>query len=135
MDVLAAAEAATRRGELAAAAELYERVVDTPPASGEPAAVASAVNGVAHFQAMVALLGSGEESGAREHLDALQERDPDAPFARLATQVWDQYGMTGDVRSACASARQQLASQAAPVIATLRSAGATLDADVLCRLP
>ena len=35
-------------------------------------------------------------------LAELQKRDPSAPLARLGSQLYDQYGMTGQLRGACA---------------------------------
>ena len=48
--------------------------------------------------------------------------------------MWDQYGMTGQVRSACAQIQPQVASQAGPVYAALRADGVTVDAGNLCGL-
>ena len=66
---------------------------------------------------MVSLLADGREDDAKAQLDALQQADATAPFARLANQLWDQYGMVGSLRGACAQVQPQIASQA----------GATLD--------
>ena len=74
--------------------------------------MAVVVTNFAHFRAMVTLLAAGDEDQAREHLDALRDRDANAPLTRLAIQVWDQYGMTGSIRAACAQAAPQVASQA-----------------------
>ena len=130
--MLLAANAALARGDTQQAAGFYERVVNTPPSNDEGTASATVVTSFAEFRAMVTLLANGQEDQAREHLDALQKRDPDAPLARLATQIWDQYGMTGQVRSACAQARPQVASQAGSVLTALQSAGVTIDANNLC---
>jgi tetratricopeptide (TPR) repeat protein len=132
VETLNAANAALASGDLASATGLYKRVINTPP-TGESADVAAAVTAFAHFQAMVALLATGREDDARAHLDALQKSDPAAPFARLAAQLWDQYGMVGQLRGACAQLQPQIASQAAPTLATLQSAGVSVDAASLCR--
>jgi hypothetical protein len=134
VDVLTAANDLFRSGNLAGAAELYDRVINTP-ATGEAAALSSAIEGLAHFRAMVALLGAGDEAGAREHLQALQERDATAPFTRLSAELWDQYGMTSDLRAACAAVRPQVRSQAGAMLATLQGAGLTVDPDTLCSVP
>ncbi len=132
VDVLLAANAALARGNAREAAGLYERVANTPPAPDEAAAAAVVVTNFAHFRAMVALLAAGEEAQAKEHLEALQDRDANAPLTRLAAQVWDQYGMTGSVRAACAQAAPQVASQGAGVLAALRAEGVAVEANGLC---
>jgi hypothetical protein len=130
--VLQTANAALAQGKFQDAAGLYERVANTPPAADEQAAAAAALTSFAQFRAMVTLLAAGEEDQAREHLDALQDRDANAPLTRLASQVWDQYGMTGSVRAACAQAAPQMASQGASVLTALQAAGVSVDANTLC---
>jgi hypothetical protein len=132
VDTLNAANAAFASSDLTTATGLYERVVNTPP-TGEQPDVASAVTSFAHFRAMVTLLAAGHEDEAHTHLDALQKMDPNAPFARLASQLWDQYGMIGQLRGACAQLQPQIVSQAGPTLATLQAAGATVDPATLCR--
>jgi hypothetical protein len=134
VELLNAASGAYRAGDARAAGELYERVLNTPPTAGESAELTRALDDLAHFRAMLALVASGDESGARAHLEALRERDPNAPLARLAAQFWDQYGMTAQLRAACAQLQPQLA-QAAPTLATLAAAGVTLQSDALCAAP
>jgi hypothetical protein len=133
--VLNAATAAFQRGDAATAAELYQRVVNTPPLPSEQAAATAAIDGFARFRAMLALLQTGHEAEAREQLDALQARDTQAVFARLGSQLWDQYGMTGQVRAACAQLRPQVASQAGAVLATLQNLGVSISPDTLCSVP
>jgi hypothetical protein len=132
--VLNAANAAFQRGNMTDAAQLYERVVNTPAAPSEPAATQTAVTDFAHFRAMIALLADGEEDQAKEHLEALQSRDQQAPLTRLASQVWDQYGMTAQIKSACAQAQAQ-APQAAPVLTALQAAGVSVEPTTLCTVP
>jgi hypothetical protein len=81
---------------------------------------------------MVTLLADGREDEARAHLDALQARDANAPFARLGSQLWDQYGMTGQLRGACAQLQPQIASQAGPIVTTLQGSGVIVDPQTLC---
>jgi tetratricopeptide (TPR) repeat protein len=131
VETLNAANAAFRSGDLKTAAGLYDRVINTPP-SGEAAALTQAINDFARFRAMVTLLADGREDEAHTHLDALQARDANAPFARLGNQLWDQYGMTGQLRGACAQLQPQIASQAGPVLTTLQASGVTVDAQTLC---
>jgi tetratricopeptide (TPR) repeat protein len=131
VETLNAANAAFRSGDLKTAAGFYERVINTPP-SGEAAALTQAINDFARFRAMVTLLADGREDEAHIHLDALQTRDANAAFARLGNQLWDQYGMTGQLRGACAQLQPQIASQAGPVLTTLQASGVTVDAQTLC---
>jgi hypothetical protein len=132
IDVLLAANDALARGNAPQAASLYERVANTPAAADETATGAMMVSDFAHFRAMVALLAAGQEDDAREQLDMMTERDATAPLTRLGSQVWDQYGMTGSVRSACAQAKPQFASEAGPVVTALQGLGVDLDANNLC---
>jgi hypothetical protein len=132
IDVLIAANEALSRGNAQQAAGLYERVANTPAAPNETAAAATVVSEFAHFRAMISLLEAGREDDAREQLDILRDRDADAPLTRLAAQLWDQYGMTGSVRAACAQARPQFASEGGPVVTALRGLGLDLDAASLC---
>jgi hypothetical protein len=127
-----AANAAFDRGDSATAAQLYERVVNTPPSPSETAELRSAIDGFARFRAVASLLASGREADAREQLDALQQRDQVAPFARLAAQLYDQYGMTGQLRAACAQLRPQIESQAGPALAALQAAGVAINPATLC---
>jgi hypothetical protein len=134
VDTLNAANDAFTRGDVASAAGLYERVLNTPP-TGEAAASTSVINQFAHFRAMLALLISGREDDAHAHLDALQKLDPSAPLARLASQLWDQYGMVGQPRGACAQLQPQIASQAGPTLSMLQTLGVMVDAGTLCSVP
>lgn len=135
VDVLNAANAAYQRGDANAAAELYLRVINTPPAPGEDAATAAAVQDFADFRGMVALLAAGREDEARARLDDLQSRGAGSPFARLGAQLWDQYGMTGQLRGACAQVQPSVATQAAAPLAVLAAAGVTIDASAMCSVP
>jgi hypothetical protein len=134
IDTLNAANAAYRSGDLKTAAGLYDRVVNTPPGSAEGSA-AVVVDDFAHFRAMLALLADGREDEAHTNLQALQKRDSTAPLARLGTQLWDQYGMTGQLRGACAQLQPQIATQAGSVLGTLQGLGVSVDAPTLCGVP
>ena len=120
---------------MATAAALYERALNTPPTAQESPETRAAIDDFAHFRAMLALLIAGRETEAREQLDQLQARDANAPLARLGTQLWDQYGMTAQVRGACAQLAPLVASQASQVLATLTSAGVNIEANSLCTVP
>jgi hypothetical protein len=133
--VLNAAETAFRSGEPGAAAALYERVTNTPPSPGESADGSMAIVDYAYFRGAIALLAAGREDDARAQLDALQAHDPSSPLARLGAQLWDQYGMTAQLRSACAQLQPQLASQAAPVLATLTAQGVDIQPERVCSVP
>jgi hypothetical protein len=134
VEVLNSADTAFDRGDLANASGLYERVLNTPP-TGEQATQTAAIDGLAHFRAIVALLALGREDDAREHLDALQQADATAPFARLGAQLWDQYSMVGGVRGACVQVQPQVASQAGPTLQMLQAMGVNVDAQTLCSVP
>jgi hypothetical protein len=137
VETLNSAAAAFASGDFKMAASLYERVVNTPPTSDEstsPSASAT-VTAFAHFRAMVAYLANGEEDLARAHRDALQQTNSSSAFADLATQLWDQYGMVGAVRGACAQLQPQIASQAAAELRTLQDLGVRVDVATLCSVP
>jgi tetratricopeptide (TPR) repeat protein len=135
VEALNAANVAYSAGDVETAAALYERVLNTPPSPAEAATGTAAINDFADFRSLLALLSAGREDDAKAHLNALQQRNPNAPLARLGSQVWDQYGMTGQVRAACAQAQPQVASQGAQVLATLQGIGVTVDAATLCSVP
>jgi len=134
VDVLKAADAAFAGGDLTTASGLYERVLNTPT-TGEAAPTTAAINQYAHFRDMVSLLADGHEDDAKTQLDALQQADASAPFARLANQLWDQYGMVGGLRGACAQVQPQIASQAGATLAALQSQGLSVDPATLCSAP
>jgi hypothetical protein len=136
VETLTAANAAFTRGDSAAAADLYARVVDTPRSPGESEALATTIDDFARFRSLVSLLAARREGDARERLNELQDRNPNAPFARLGAQLWDQYSMTGQLRAACAQLQPQIASQAGPALAALQAAGVgALDPTTLCAAP
>jgi hypothetical protein len=135
VEALNAADAAFRSGDLKTAAGLYDRVVNTPPGQTEAAAASAAINDFARFRGMVTLLADGREDEARVDLEELNKRDPSAPLARLGSQLYDQYGMTGQLRGACAQIQPQVASQAGPTLATLRGLGVNVDPPTLCSVP
>jgi hypothetical protein len=134
VEVLNAATAAYRSGDLKTAAGLYERVVDTPPGASEGAS-AALIDAFAHFRAMIVLLADGREDDARAQLAELQAREPDAPLARLGSQLWDQYSMTGQVRGACAQLQPQIVSQASATLNALQGLGVNVDPQTLCAVP
>lgn len=134
IDVLNAGDAAFSAGQFQIASGLYQRVVDTPPAPAEGTS-ASTITELAHFRAMLSLLADGREDEARSHLEALRQTDPEAPLARLAAQLWDQYGMTGELRGACLQLQPQVLTQAGPTLATLQGLGVTVDPTTLCSVP
>jgi hypothetical protein len=136
VDTLNAANAAFKGGNLKDAAGLYDRVVNTPPGSAESASASSAINELAWFRGMVTLLADGREDAARVNLDALRQRDAASPLARLGDQLYNQYGMIGQLRGACAQLQPQVATQAGPTLATLQALGVTdVDATTLCSVP
>lgn len=130
VDVLNSALAAYAAGDPSAAAALFERVINTPPAPDE-GAVAQTITDFAGFEAVVASLAAGREDDARAQLDTLQAHDSTAPLARMANQVWDQYGMTGSLRAACSQLQPQIA-QAAAAVTALQGAGVKVDTASLC---
>jgi len=133
--VLAAANEAFGRGDLANSLGLYERTFNTPPDVAESPSVSAAITEFAEFRAMLALVLLKREQDARERLGALEERGMDSPIARLASQFWEQYSMTVDARAACANVTPQVASQAGPTLATLREAGVSIAPEAVCSVP
>jgi hypothetical protein len=134
VETLNTANTAFRSGDFKMAVGLYERVLNTPP-TGESDAARSAIDDLADFRAMLALLADGREDDGRAHLDALQKRAANAPLARLGNQLWDQYGMTGQLRGACAQLQPQVATQAGPELATLQGLGVAVEPQTLCSVP
>lgn len=135
VETLNAANAAFRSGDLKTAAGLYDRVVNTPPNQAEGPAASAAITDFARFRGLVTLLADGREDEARVDLQELQKRDPSSPLARLGSQLYDQYGMTGQLRGACAQLQPQVTSQAGPTLATLQGLGVAVDAPTLCSVP
>jgi hypothetical protein len=133
-DVLNSANAAFARSDYSGASGLYERALNTPP-TGESDAQRAAIDQFAHFRDMVALLGAGQEDDAKAQLTALQQQNADAPLTRVAAQLWDQYGMVGQLRGACSQLQPQIATQAAPTLAALQGMGVSVDAQTLCSAP
>jgi hypothetical protein len=131
---LNSADVAFARGDYATASGLFERVLNTPT-TGEAAPTTAAINQYARFRDAVTLLADGREDDARAQVDALQQADASAPFARLANQLWDQYGMVGSLRGACAQVQPQIDSQAGPTLATLQGLGVSVDPATLCSPP
>jgi hypothetical protein len=107
-------------------------VTNTPPGPAE-GANATTIDDFAQFRAMLALLADGREDDARTHLEVLRPRT--SPLARIGIQVWDQYGMTGQLRGACAQVQPQVTSQAGTALTTLQGLGVTVDAASLCSVP
>jgi hypothetical protein len=134
VETLNAANAAFTNGDLTTAGGLYERVINTPPTGEDPNA-AAAITAFARFRDMVALLGRGREDDANAQLQALQRADANSPFARLASQLWDQYGMVGGLPGACAQIQPQVVSQAGPTLSTLQGLGVSVDPRSLCSVP
>jgi tetratricopeptide (TPR) repeat protein len=135
VEIVNSANAAFQRGDMVNAAALYDRALNTPPTAQEAPETRAAIDDFARFRAMLALLIAGREDDARHQLDELQAANPDAPLARLGTQLWDQYGMTAQVRGACAQVQPLVASQAAQVLVVLTAAGVNIDANALCTVP
>ena len=86
VEALNAANLAYSSGDVQTAAALYERVLNTPPSPAEAATGTAAINDFADFRAMLALLSDGREDDAKAHLTALQQRDANAPLARLGSR-------------------------------------------------
>ena len=136
VDTLNAANVAFKGGDFKAAAGLYDRVVNTPPGTAEAATATSAINDFAWFRGMITLLADGREDDAKTAHDTLLQRDPSAPLARLGDQLYNQYGMVGQLRGACAQLQPQVPTQAGPTLATLQGLGVTnVDAATLCSVP
>jgi hypothetical protein len=134
VELLNSAAAAYAAGDTVTAAGLYERVLNTPPSPAESTDQRAAIDQLANFRALLALLNDQRDEDAQDRMDALHET-PNAPLSRLADQLYDQYGMTGGVRGACAQLQPQIASQATGVLTTLQGVGVGIDATSLCTTP
>ena len=128
------ANAAYTRGDLSTAIDLYDQVANTLSSDQESQPESTAITGLARFRATVALTSLGDDEQAHNELQALLESDASAPVARLAAQFWDQYGMTGELASACAQLRAQLGI-ADPTFVLLGQVGVTTQAATLCVPP
>jgi endoglucanase len=133
--LLGDANAAYARRQMHTAINLYQQVADAPPSEDESRSISEAVGDVGRLRAIIGLTAIGEEEQARHQLTLLVERDPAATLARLATQFWDQYGMTGSARAACAQLAPQVESQAGALLNTLASVGVQIRHDELCVIP
>lgn len=130
VEVLNQANVAFAGGDMPTASGLYERVINTPP-TGEPRDTTLAIDDFARFRAAVSLLSQGNEDEARTQVDALQRDDPNSALARLAAQLWDQYGMIGGLKGACNQIQPDIASQAGPTLTALKALGVS-DTGNLC---
>ncbi|MBV9170231.1 MAG: hypothetical protein JOZ81_09140 [Chloroflexi bacterium] len=108
-------------------------MTNTP--ANEAPELATAITDFAYFRGAIALLASGNEDEARAQLDALQTRDASSPLSRVGAQMWDQYGMTAQLRGACAQVQPQITTQAAQTFATLSAAGVSVDPATVCSVP
>jgi hypothetical protein len=129
------ADAAYAAHDLQAAVQLYEQTAVSPPSDDETEAISAAIDGVAHWREVIGMAATGDEAGARGRLALLVERHSGAPLARLASQFWDQYTMTGSPRAACAQLAPQVETQASGVLNTLTSVGVPIRHDELCVVP
>lgn len=128
---VAAANAAFAAGQPQQARTLYERALTTPPTAGETAAAATTLEDFSRLRLLVLAASNGDDSGGRAQLEALQARQPASPFAPIATELWHEYGMTGDIRAACT----RVAPALAPLASVLRQAGVAVAADSVCGAP
>lgn len=129
--ILASANQTLGAGNLAAAASLYERALNTPPTAAETAVVTSTLDDFARFRLLVIAAANGEDEKARAQLSALTRRQPPTPFATVADELWHEFGMTSDIRAACT----RVAPQLAPMAPLLREAGVTISGDMVCGAP
>ena len=133
--MLTAANQAFDRRDLAAATDLYQRVLNTPGGTGEQASLSGAIDGYASFRSVIARLLLGREDEAREQYEDTLRRDANAPFTRLSQQFWVQYSMTADVAAACAQTTPQVGTQASAQLGALAAAGVDVAADRVCSVP
>jgi tetratricopeptide (TPR) repeat protein len=131
VDVLNQANAAFAQEDFAQASGLYERAINTPP-NGETRETTLTIDDFARFRDAVSLLALGNEDQAKAQIDALQQADADAPLSRVAAQLWDQYGMTGSLRAACAQTQPAAATQLSATMSALNSLGVSVSAQNLC---
>ncbi|MBI2756803.1 MAG: hypothetical protein HYX52_08845 [Chloroflexi bacterium] len=133
--LLKAANEALQAGDAARASDLFQQLLGTPATPGDPAPLSAAILGQATFGNVLALLALGREDDARRLVDAARSRAASDPFARLAAQLYDQYGMTGDLAAACASVNQQAGPLLAEAARALDAAGVALAPDRPCVVP
>lgn len=135
LQLLRAANVAYAQHDLQTAIDLYEQAATTPPSSEESTTTSAAIDGLARFRELVGLTAIGDEEQARRQVALLAADQRDEPFARLAAQFWDQYGMTSSARAACAQLAPQVETQARPALETLGSLSVQLRHDEVCVVP
>lgn len=128
---VAAANAALAAGQSQQARTLYEAALTAPPSQGESAAAGAVLEDFSRIRLLVLAASNGDDSAGRAQLEALQGRQPASPFAPIATELWHEYGMTGDIRAACT----RVAPALAPLASLVRQAGVDVAADSMCGAP
>ncbi len=93
------ANRAYARNDLPTAIAFYDEVSAAPRSDQELEQVSLAIDGLARFRAIVGLTTLGQEEQAANELQMLLGSGADEPFARLASQFWDQYSMTASARA------------------------------------
>jgi hypothetical protein len=134
-ELLKRANAASAGKDLSRAQTLYGRVINASPSASESAAQTRALTGFAEFRLLLTLIGRGSEQDAQQLVQRLRSANADSPFTGLATDFWDQYGMTASIAAACASITSEVARQATSPIAELQRLGVAASPRELCIAP
>jgi hypothetical protein len=134
-ELLKRANAAYAGKDLSRAQTLYGRVITASPSPSESAVQTHALTGFAEFRLLLTLIGRGSEQDAQQLVQRLRSANADSPFTRLASDFWDQYGMTASVAAACAAISSEVAGQASSAMAELQRLGAGTSPRELCVAP
>jgi hypothetical protein len=120
---------------LARAQSLYGRVISSSPDASESAAQTRALTDFAEFRLLLTLVAMGSEERAQRLVQRLGSRNADSPFTRLASDFWDQYGMTASLPAACSSISAEVPGQVGSAIAELQTIGIATSPRELCVAP
>ena len=141
--VIVDANAAFARKDYSTALRLYRQAArDDTLVEGEaypPKRLAGPeLRAFARFRLVVADAVVAQEDDARATLEELRHLDAATPFPRLAAVFWDGYGMTADVRAACARVTRIVEADPLPVLRAMNGwgyANRDLRPDEVCVIP
>jgi len=120
---------------LSQAETLYGRVINAPPGAAESPSQTRALTDFAEFRLLLTLVSMGSDARGQQLVQRLRSTNADSPFTRLASDFWDQYGMTASLPAACASITPEVSSQATAALGELQRLGVASSARDVCTAP